>query len=209
MSIFYSKENVFRTFNVSHVIQWRALSNYSRRQHNNSTVAENLDCHFVVTSQKIREMRRILKEDEFEAQALIWEQLDYEIELECSDQIISNAMSNMNYHKCVVCRKWWVSEKTARRRVEWVTVMLERYSDKTNWYRVRFSGEVHFEWDSQDKLFVIRQSSKRYCQDCIQHVDESYSKDVKRHRRWMIVSHNFKLDIHFYQISSNVNEKMN
>jgi hypothetical protein len=153
-------------------------------------------------------MKRILEENELEARIFTWEQLDFEVELECSERIIQQAMSIMKYHKCVVCRKKWVSEKTARRRVEWVTVMLKRYSDKTNWNRVRFSDKVHFEWDSQDKLFIIRRSDERYCQDCIQHADESNAKDVKRHHCWATVSHDFKLDIHFYHVSSNFNEKI-
>jgi hypothetical protein len=86
--------------------------------------------------------------------------------------------------------------------------MLERYSDKTNWNRVRFSDEVHFEWDSQDKLFIICRSDERYCQDCIQHADESDAKDVKRHNCWTAVNHEFKSDIHFYHVSNNFNEKM-
>jgi hypothetical protein len=159
-------------------------------------------------SRKIREMKRILKEDEFEARAFIWEQLDYQVELECSEQIIQRAMSTINYHKCVAYRKEWINEKTARRRVECITVMLNRYSDKKKWNRVRFSDEVHFEWDSQDKLFIIRQSVERYCQDCIQHTDKSDAKDVKRHHCWAAVNHDFKSNIHFYQMSDNLNEKM-
>jgi hypothetical protein len=50
-------------------------------------------------------MERILEEEGFEARALTWEQLDYEVGLECTERIIQNAMSTMNYHKCVACRK--------------------------------------------------------------------------------------------------------
>jgi hypothetical protein len=67
---------------------------------------------------------------------------------------------------------------------------------------------VHFGWGSQGKLFTIRRPDERYCQDCIQHVDEPDVKDVKRHHCWAAVDHDFKSDIHFYNVSSNVNEKM-
>jgi transposase len=132
IGISYSKEDVFRTFNVSHATGWRALSNQPRRHHNEPTTYETRGRHSKVTPQKIREMERILEEDEFEARALTWEQLGYEVGLECSERTIQRAMSTMDYHKCVVCRKGWVNEKTARRRVEWATVMLERYPEKTN-----------------------------------------------------------------------------
>jgi hypothetical protein len=84
MSIFYFKEDVFRTFNVSHAIEWRTLSNASRKHHNEFTTYETRDLQAIMTSQKTHEMKRILKEDEFETRAFIWEQLDYEVDLECS-----------------------------------------------------------------------------------------------------------------------------
>jgi hypothetical protein len=114
----------------------------------------------------------------------------------------------MNYRKCVAYRKEWVNERTARRRVEWVTVMIKRYFEKTHWNRVRFSDEVLFEWDLQDKLFVIRQFDERYCQDCIPHADEFDAKDVKRHHCRTTVNHDFKSDIYFFNVSNNVSEKM-
>ncbi len=83
MSISYFKEDVFCTFNVSHAIGWRALSNQPRRHHNEPTTIEKRGRHSIVTPQKIREMERILEEDGFEARALTWEQLGYEVGLEC------------------------------------------------------------------------------------------------------------------------------
>lgn len=65
----YFKEDVFRTFNVSHASGWRALSSQPRRHHNASTIVENRGRHSIVTSQKIREMERILEEEDFEARA--------------------------------------------------------------------------------------------------------------------------------------------
>jgi protein-arginine kinase activator protein McsA len=41
--------------------------------------------HAIVTSQKIREMKRIIEEEEFETRALIRQQLNYAMRLECSD----------------------------------------------------------------------------------------------------------------------------
>lgn len=50
-------------------------------------------------------MERILEEEGIEARALIWEQLGYEIGLDCFGRIIQRAMGTMDYHKCVACRK--------------------------------------------------------------------------------------------------------
>jgi hypothetical protein len=64
MGISYFKEDVFCTFNVSHAVEWRAFSNQSRKHHNESTTIEKRDRHSIVISQIIREMKRILEEDD-------------------------------------------------------------------------------------------------------------------------------------------------
>jgi hypothetical protein len=117
-------------------------------------------------------------------------------------------MRTIDCHKCVACKKKWVNSKTARRRLEWASVMLKRYLDKLNWLRVRFSDEMHFEWDSQEKIYFLRQSDERYCHDCVQHAAELDAKDVKRHHCWVAINHDFKSDIDLYNVSSNANEKM-
>lgn len=114
----------------------------------------------------------------------------------------------MNYHKCLACRKGWVNKKRAHRRVEWTTVMIERYPEKKDWHRVRFSDEVHFGYGPQGPLRIIRRSGERYCQDCIQEANEPDAKDVKRRHCWAAVGHDFKSDISFYQVAGNTNGKM-
>jgi hypothetical protein len=86
--------------------------------------------------------------------------------------------------------------------------MLNKYSKKENWFRVRFSDEVHFDYESEKQLHIIRKSGTRYRWDCIQHRDSSSEKDRKRLHCWTAMSYNFKSDIHFYDVSSNSNEKM-
>lgn len=117
-------------------------------------------------------------------------------------------MGTMNYHKCIACRKGWVNESTARRRVEYATVMLNRYPESKDWYRVRFSDEVHFGWGPQGRIYITRQPGERYCQDCIQEAPEPDAKDLKRHHCWAAVGHDFKSNIHFYDVPGNVNGKM-
>jgi hypothetical protein len=73
-------------------------------------------------------------------------------------------MGTMNYHKCVACRKGWVNESTAKRRVEWSQVMKERYPDEKDWSSVRFSDEVHFGYEPQGKIHIIRKPGQRYDQ---------------------------------------------
>ncbi len=108
-----------------------------------------------------------------EARGLTQEQLGYEVGLDCTGRTIKNVMGSMNYHQYIACRKGWVNESTAKRRREWATVMKERYPTEEDWYSVRFSDEVHFGYESQGKIRIIRKPGQRYCQDCIQETDEA------------------------------------
>ncbi len=113
-------------------------------------------------------MERILQEEGIEARAMTWEQLGYEVGLECAGQTVKNAMGCMTYRKCIACKKGWVNEKTARDRKAWAQMTKEKYPKPENWYRVRFSDEVHFGYGPQGKLRIIRKPGERYCSDCIQ-----------------------------------------
>ena len=173
MNIPYFKEDVFQTFNVSHRQGWEILhdNSSSRRSHNDSNQEETRGRKSLITSRKIREMERLLEEESIEARALTWEQLGYEVGLNCTGRTIQRAMGTMDYHKCITCRKGWVNKKSAKNRVNWAEFMLHKYPEPEDWHRVRFSDEVHFGWGSQGKLRIICQPGTRYCQNCIQETD--------------------------------------
>ena len=59
-------------------------------------------------------MEQILETEVIEARAYTWEQLGYEVGLECSGRVIRKAMGTMEYHKCIACRMGWVNEKTRK-----------------------------------------------------------------------------------------------
>ena len=67
---------------------------------------------------------------------------------------------------------------------------------------------MHFGYDSEDQLRIIKQFGTRYRWDCIQHRDVSSEKDRKRKHAWAAVGFNFNSDIYFYDVSGNSNDKM-
>ena len=85
MGMEYFKEDVFRTFNVSHRQGYEFLRNdsSSRRLHNDSDQEETRGRRQLISADKLREMERILQDEGIEARALTWEQLRYEVGLEC------------------------------------------------------------------------------------------------------------------------------
>ena len=181
MKIPYFKEDVFRVFGTSKQAGWKMLTreNSSRTRHI-ADIPETRGRHSIVTPRHIREMDRILETEGMEARGLTWVQLGYEVGLECSGRTIQRVMGTMNYHKCIACRKGWVSESTAKRRFEWAIVMKERYPDDKDWFSVRFSDEVHYSYGPQGKIRIIRKPGQRYCQDCLQETNESTEKDLKK-----------------------------
>lgn len=114
----------------------------------------------------------------------------------------------MNYRKCVACKKAWTSKKTAEHRVSWARLMLERYPEKEDWRKIRFSDEMHSGYGPQHTLHIIRKPGERYCSDCIQHADEPLDKDRKRQHCWAAVGYDFKSELVWYEIPTNTNGKM-
>ena len=86
--------------------------------------------------------------------------------------------------------------------------MLERYPEEEDWYRVRFSDEVHFGYGPEGQLRIIRKPGTRYRQDCIQHSDPPAEKDFKRLHAWAAVGWNFKSELIFCNVPTNTNGKM-
>ena len=119
MGIEYVKRDVFRTFNVSTREGHEFLRNdsFSRRLHNDPNKKESCGRPRVISAEKLCEMKGILQEEGIGARAMTWEQLGYEVGLECTGETVKNAMGSVHHHrKCIACKKGWVNEKTARDR---------------------------------------------------------------------------------------------
>lgn len=50
-------------------------------------------------------MKQILQEEKIKVRVMVWEQLGYEIRLECIGKIVKNFMGSMHYCKCIICKK--------------------------------------------------------------------------------------------------------
>ncbi len=157
MGIQYFKKDFFRTFDVSSRQGWEFLRDDAspRRRHNHPSKEETRGRKSLVSPEKIREMKQILEMEGIDARANTWEQLGYEVGLEYIGRTIRKAMGTIEYHKCIAGRRGWVNGKTRKDQLEYATVMLQRYHNSQDWYRVRFSDKVHFGYGPQDKLHII------------------------------------------------------
>ena len=82
----------------------------------------------MIGPEKIREMERILETEGIKARGYTWKQLGFEIGLECLRRTVQRVMGTIDYHKCIACRRRWVNEKTAKNRLNWDKVMLDKYA---------------------------------------------------------------------------------
>ena len=141
---------------------------------------------------------------------LIWKMLIYEINLKCSIKTLQREMHQLDWWKCIACRKSWTSFNHVIRRVDWIEKALFLRSKSKNWNNVRYSDEMHTNFDSQERVYVIRKSNTRICVNCIQHVVEKFKKErnLKKKHVWIVVNYNFKLNMMFYDVFDNINDKM-
>ncbi len=74
-----------------------------------------------------------------------WQQLATEVGADVQGRAMHSVMRDaLDYNKYLACVKGWLPDRAKDRRVEWAPVMLDRYPQPEDWYRVRFSDELHF-----------------------------------------------------------------
>ncbi|KAK4119917.1 hypothetical protein N657DRAFT_674595 [Parathielavia appendiculata] len=87
-------------------------------------------------------------------------------------------------------------------------VMLERYPEPKDWYRVRFSDECHFGWGPEGKIWVLRRPWERFCPDCMVEKQAPAEKNLQELHCWAAVGHDFKSPLVWYDVPSNNNGKL-
>ncbi|KAF1817553.1 hypothetical protein P152DRAFT_386531, partial [Eremomyces bilateralis CBS 781.70] len=131
-----------------------------------------------------------------------------EADIDCHWTTVRRVMGSKDYHKCVACRKTWISRDLEKKRVQWCQRMLHDYPTVPDWQRVRSSDEVHFSLGPQGKLLIIRHRGERYCRKCIQEVGEQFDTDMRRVHGWGAAGNDFKSELVTYDVPSNSNGKM-
>ena len=69
---------------------------------------------------------------------------------------IQHTVGWLDYFKCVACTGKWANRNLATQRVNYATMMLDRYPEPEDWWDVHFSDEVHFSLGPTCKLMIIR-----------------------------------------------------
>ena len=180
----FDPRNIFKEFGVSERSGQEMLqSGASSRTHHHSDFIETRGRKRKVTEDQIAEAHQILQDEELqlEGRRYTWEQLAIEVGAEVTSRtMMITLQTSLNYHKCLACVKGWLADPSMERRIDFSTIMLAKYPNSEDWYRVRFSDEIHFGYGPEGQLQIIRQPGMRYRWDCIQHRDPPSKKDRKR-----------------------------
>ena len=126
-SITYSTNDLFLYFIVPKRSGWRMLQPCeSARRHRRFSIARGtIGRPKTIGPEKLREMEQLLETEGFDARAMTWEALAQEVGIEASVSTIRRSMGTLDHHKCVACRRGWVSPRAAACRAEWARLMLE------------------------------------------------------------------------------------
>ena len=208
----YFKTDLFKYYGVGRSQGYEILKNdhsAADRTRNNYIWAETRGRPPKLSSKDLYRVETFLQDQGWDARALTWDQLAEELDLDISGYQLKEHIGLMDYHKCIACQKGWLSQRAARRRVDWAKVMLSQYPDPEDWYRVRFSDEVHWSIGPEGRARIIRKPGERLCTDCIQHTtDRSDEKSFERAHSWAAIGWDFKSELSFYKVEGNRNGKM-
>lgn len=203
----YLHSDLFKYHGVSKHQGWEILKTdnelFDRTHHNNPVVPEKRGRPPVLSAKDFERVDRFLQDLGWTARVMSWQEIVEDLDLNCNGQTLRDHMGSMDYHKCIACCKGWISGKLAPKRKAWAEVMLERYPDRENWRRVRFSDEVHWTVGPEGKCRIIRKPGERLCSDCVQHtLDREEEKQNERQHSWAAVGYDFKSSLNFYTTES-------
>ena len=121
----------------------------------------------ILTEKDIDYLELLILRGGFDGRTLTFETLAQEIDVEVSARTIRRTFKQLQYRRCLACRRTWVHPKLAQQRVEFARKMLARFPTSDDWKQVRFSDETHLGFGAPGRIWVIRKPGERTCADYI------------------------------------------
>ncbi|KAL2126551.1 hypothetical protein VTI74DRAFT_705 [Chaetomium olivicolor] len=149
----FTKEQVFRYYNVSHSAGYRTLGQPTaldpRTFH--SKYSETRGRKRKLDREALAQIERCVEQGGFDGRTLPWEAIPSaaDLDIEISGRTVRRAVGELNFRRCIACERQYRSQQSKDQRVEYSRLMLERYPEPKDWYHVRFSDESHFGWGPQ------------------------------------------------------------
>lgn len=201
-----SKTAIFERHGVSKSRGYAILSEHLDTDRTAHARGETRGRKAKLSQKDLRHIEDLLDDADFWSLTMSYEAIITELDLECSVSTLRREIHHLNWWKCIACEKSWVHPDDRDRRVDWATVMKQKYPLKKDWYHVRFSDEVHFGIGPQGKVLIFRKPGMRYCSRCIQEKNEAVIPEIAASRRchaWGSIGHKFKSNLEWYDIPFN------
>ena len=124
----------------------------------------------------VREADHLLEERGlgFEAKGMSWDAVAFELDFKVTGRTLATtlrmALGYSHYRAALVKH---LSDSAKEARVNFACTMLLKYPDSPDWYRVRFSNEMHAGYGPEGQMWIIRKQgiSMRYRPDNVQERD--------------------------------------
>lgn len=194
-----TKTRLFRQNNVPLTTAKRILKSQDPRTlHNSKIRKETRGRKPLLTEQDIRAIERLIWTHGQAGRVLTWESLAHEAGVNVSAHTLQRQFKTKGYRRCVACRKSFITPDIAARRVKFARDMLAKYPEPQDWYKVRFTNEVHLGYGPQGRIYVTRKPGEVNCADCVQHEHEPRREDEKKVHGWGAVGYDFKSPLYSY-----------
>ncbi|KAK3174689.1 hypothetical protein OEA41_001935 [Lepraria neglecta] len=154
------------------LIQPGALSRTKAHQEGNKTQGRKQK----LSGADVRETDHLLEESRvgIEAKGMSWDAVAWTLDRDVSGQTLRQTIGQcLQYGKYKAVIKEWAPEPLNKKRKKWSKDMYAKYPKPEDWYRVRFSDEMHCGYGPKGHLWIIRKQGNqmRYRHDNIQYRD--------------------------------------
>ncbi len=139
-----------------------------------------------------RYLARVIRKGGWTTRRKTYKQLALEIGLDVSRKTIARALRRVGYRRCVACRRQFINDKTASKRLAFA--YSHKSQTKNQWARILWSDECSFETGERGRLYVTRSKREKWHQDCIQSV---YRSGRKSFMVWGAIGWGFKSPLVF------------
>nr|POF18079.1 putative gamma-glutamyl phosphate reductase [Quercus suber] len=196
-------EDVFRWAGVSHTRGWQLLRNPTSAASDDIPVIESRGRPSKLTPEDVHAVEQAIEEHGWSAKSMSWQAIATDVlHKEVSGRTLQRAMGTMEYYRCIVCKKGWVSKELAKARLEFAQAQLDLRPTSDDWRPVRFSDESSRGYGSAGKSWMIRRPGERICKDCIKIHGELAEGEKKCDHCWAAAGYKFKSKLVIYDAGS-------
>ncbi|KAI1313176.1 hypothetical protein F5Y03DRAFT_158484 [Xylaria venustula] len=205
-----TNEELFRHVGIARRTGYRILKDYARGVYDNPPPDETRGRPKALTDAQVSQIIAFLRSEGWEARTLPWKALCDAAGLNLpepqpSPWTIRKHLQLRGWKKCPVCRRYWVDYDTAALREAFAREALGNHGpDFSYWSRIRYSDEIHFTYNPEGKVSLLRQSGERYNPDCIQFPQrpaETKDRQVCL-SAWAAIGWNFKSQLVWYTVDN-------